>query len=419
MEKLVITGNTPLKGEVVISGAKNAAVAIIPATLLINGVCTIENLPNISDVKLYCDILKSLGSVITWNSDNEVTIDNRNLTSYKAPSDITSKFRASYYLIGSLLGRCKKAQVGLPGGCNLGARPIDQHIKGFEALGANVEVSNGNITAKARKLTANSIYMDVVSVGATINVMLASVLAEGTTIIDNAAKEPHIVDVANFLNTMGADIRGAGTDIIKINGVKELKGNATYSVVPDQIEAGTFMLAAVASKGDITIKNCITKHLESITAKIVEIGGNVDANGDHLRVWCNTRTNKATIKTLPYPGFPTDLQPQMGVVLSLSKGTSIINESIWESRFQYTAELNKMGAKITAQGKSAIFEGVEKLTGAPVYACDLRAGAALIIAGIAAKGKTEIYNLNYIDRGYENIEEKFRKLGAKIERIEE
>ncbi len=419
LEKLVITGNTSLKGEVVISGAKNAAVAIIPATLLINGVCTIENLPNISDVKLYCDILKSLGSIVTWNSEHEVTIDNRNINSYKAPSDITSKFRASYYLIGSLLGRCKKAQVGLPGGCNLGARPIDQHIKGFEALGADVEVTNGNITAKARKLTANSIYMDVVSVGATINIMLASVLADGTTIIDNAAKEPHIVDVANFLNTMGADIRGAGTDIIKVNGVKELKGNATYSVVPDQIEAGTFMLAAVASKGDVIIKNCITKHLESITAKIVEIGGNVDANGDHLRVWCNTRTNKATIKTLPYPGFPTDLQPQMGVVLSLSKGTSIINESIWESRFQYTAELNKMGAKITAQGKSAVFEGVDKLNAAPVYACDLRAGAALIIAGIVAKGKTEIYNLNYIDRGYENIEEKFRKLGAKIERIDE
>lgn len=416
LEKLVITGNTPLKGEVTISGAKNAAVAIIPATLLINGVCTIDNLPNISDVKLYCDVLESLGSKITWNTEHEVTIDNTNITSFKAPTELTSKFRASYYLIGSLLGRCKKAQVGLPGGCNIGARPIDQHIKGFEALGADVEVSNGNIIAKARKLTANSIYMDVVSVGATINVMLASVLADGTTIIDNAAKEPHIVDVANFLNTMGADIRGAGTDIIKINGVKELKGNATYSVVPDQIEAGTFMLAAVASKGDITIKNCITKHLESITAKIVEIGGNVDANGDHLRVWCNTRPTKATIKTLPYPGFPTDLQPQMGVVLSLSKGTSIINESIWESRFQYTAELNKMGAKITAQGKSAVFEGVEKLTGAPVYACDLRAGAALIIAGIVAKGKTEIYNLNYIDRGYENIEEKFRKLGAKIER---
>ena len=387
LEKLVITGNTPLKGEVVISGAKNAAVAIIPATLLINGVCTIENLPNISDVKLYCDILKSLGSIVTWNSNNEVTIDNRNINSSNAPLDITSKFRASYYLIGALLGRCKNAQVGLPGGCNLGPRPIDQHIKGFEALGADVEVANGNITAKAKKLSGNSVYMDVVSVGATINVMLAAVLAEGTTIIDNAAKEPHIVDVANFLNTMGADIRGAGTDIIKINGVKELKGDATYSVVPDQIEAGTFMLAAVASKGDIIVKNCITKHLESIIAKIVEIGGNVVANGDHLRVWCDKRTSKATIKTLPYPGFPTDLQAQMGVVLALSEGTSIINESIWESRFQYTAELNKMGAKITAQGKSAVFEGVEKLTGAPVYATDLRAGAALIIAGIAATRK--------------------------------
>lgn len=419
MEKLVITGKTPLKGEVVISGAKNAAVAIIPATLLINGICTIENLPNISDVRLYCDILKEIGAKITWNTPHEITIDTRNIDSNKIPLETTRKFRASYYLLGSLLGRCKHAKVGIPGGCNLGARPIDQHIKSFEALGANVDVSNGNITAKAKKLKGTSVYMDVVSVGATINAMLAAVLAEGTTVIDNAAKEPHIVDVANFLNTMGADIRGAGTDIIKVNGVKELKGNATYSVVPDQIEAGTFMLAAIASKGDITIKNCITKHLESIIAKVIEIGGNVDANGDHLRVWYSKRTHKATIKTLPYPGFPTDLQPQMGVVLALSEGTSIINESIWESRFQYTAELNKMGAKITAQGKSAVFEGVTELTAAPVYATDLRAGAALIIAGIVAKGKTEIYNLNHIDRGYENIEEKFRKLGAKIERVEE
>ncbi len=419
MEKLVITGGTPLKGEVVISGAKNAAVAIIPATLLVNGICTIENLPNISDVKLYCDILKDLGAIVTWNSEHEVTIDTRKIDSHKTPLDVTRKFRASYYLIGALLGRCKHAIVGSPGGCNLGARPIDQHIKGFEALGATVDVSNGNIAASAKKLVGTSIYMDVVSVGATINIMLASVLAEGTTIIDNPAKEPHIVDVANFLNTMGADIRGAGTDIIKINGVKELKGNATYSIVPDQIEAGTFMLAAVASKGDVVIKNCITKHLESIIAKIVEIGGNVDANGNHLRVWCSKRTTKATIKTLPYPGFPTDLQPQMGVALSISDGTSIINESIWESRFQYTAELNKMGAKITAQGKSAVFEGVKSLNASPVYATDLRAGAALIIAGIVAKGKTEIYNLNHIDRGYENIEEKFRKLGAKIERVSE
>ena len=417
MEKLVITGKTPLKGEVVISGAKNAAVGILPATLLINGICTIDNLPNISDVRLYCDILKEIGAKITWNTKNEITVDTREINYKQIPLETTRKFRASYYLLGALLGRTKNARIGTPGGCNLGARPIDQHIKSFEALGATVDVSNGNITAKAKKLKGTSIYMDVVSVGATINAMLAAVLAEGTTVIDNAAKEPHIVDVANFLNTMGADIRGAGTDIIKINGVKELKGNATYSVVPDQIEAGTFMLAAIASKGDVIIKNCITKHLESIIAKVIEIGGNVDANGDHLRVWYSKRTHKANIKTLPYPGFPTDLQPQMGVVLSISEGTSIINESIWESRFQYTAELNKMGAKITAQGKTAIFEGVNELVAAPVYATDLRAGAALIIAGIIAKGKTEIYNLNYIDRGYENIEEKFRKLGAKIERV--
>ena len=302
-------------------------------------------------------------------------------------------------------------------GCNLGARPIDQHIKGFESLGAEVDITGGNVRATAKELVGTNIYMDIVSVGATINAMLASVLAEGTTIIDNAAKEPHIVDIANFLNTMGADIRGAGTDMIKVNGVKSLKGGQTYSVVPDQIEAGTFMLAAIASKGDLIIKNCITKHLECITAKILEIGGNVDMNGDKLRVWYDKRPTKASIKTLPYPGFPTDLQPQMGVVLSIADGTSIINESIWESRFQYTNELNKMGAQITAQGKSAIFEGVEKLYGASVYSSDLRAGAALIIAGIAAEGTTEIYNLEHIDRGYENIEEKFRNIGANIERV--
>ena len=385
MEKLVINGGTPLKGEVSISGAKNAAVAILPATLLINGICTIENIPNISDIKISCTILEKLGAKITWNKENEMTIDTRNICGTQAPLDLTRKFRASYYLIGALLGRCHEVQVGLPGGCNLGARPIDQHIKGFEALGATVSVGQGNVTASADALVGTSIYMDIVSVGATINVMLASVLAEGTTIIDNAAKEPHIVDVANFLNTMGADIRGAGTDVIKINGVKELRGNSTYSVVPDQIEAGTFMLAAVATKGDLLIKNCITKHLEPVTAKIIEMGANVeDIDGDNIRVWCNNRPNKANIKTLPYPGFPTDLQPQIGVCLALANGTSIINESIWESRFQYTNELNKMGAKITAQGKTAFFEGVDALSGAPVYATDLRAGAALIIAGIAA-----------------------------------
>ncbi len=303
-------------------------------------------------------------------------------------------------------------------GCKLGARPIDQHIKGFEALGASVEVGQGKITASANDLIGTSIYMDMVSVGATINIMLASVLAKGTTIIDNAAKEPHIVDVANFLNTLGADVRGAGTDVIKINGVEKLSGNVTYSVVPDQIEAGTFMLAAVASRGDLVIKNCTTKHLECITAKIIEIGAHAEEiDGDTIHVWCDNRTSKANIKTSPYPGFPTDLQPQMGVVLSLSDGTSIINESIWESRFQYTDELNKMGAKITAQGKTAVFEGVDTLYGAPVYATDLRAGAALIIAGICAEGVTEIYNLEHIDRGYENIEEKFKNIGANIKRV--
>ena len=416
MEKLVITGPTPLRGDVTISGAKNAAVAIIPATILINGVCTIENLPNISDVKSYCEILKTLGIKITWINRHTIQVDSRNITSSSAPLDLTRKFRASYYLIGALLGRCGHAEVGLPGGCNLGPRPIDQHIKGFEALDAKVNVSNGNITATCDKLKANSIYMDIVSVGATMNIILASVLAEGTTTIDNAAKEPHIVDLANFLNTMGADIRGAGTDVIKINGVKELKGNATYSIVPDQIEAGTFMLAAIASKGDITVHNCITKHLEPVIAKILEIGGNVDANGDHVRVWWTKRTTKANIKTLPYPGFPTDLQSQMGVCLAISSGTSIINESIWDSRFQYTQELNKMGAKITTSGKTAIFEGVDYLYGAPVNATDLRAGAALIIAGTCANGVTEVFNLHHIDRGYENIEAKFRKIGAHIER---
>ena len=418
MEKLVITGPTPLRGDVKISGAKNAAVAIIPATILINGICTIENLPNISDVKSYFEILESLGIKITWINRHTVQVDSRNITSSTAPLDLTRKFRASYYLIGALLGRCGRAEVGLPGGCNVGPRPIDQHIKGFEALGANVDVSSGNITATCENLKANSIYMDIVSVGATMNIILASVLAEGTTTIDNAAKEPHIVDLANFLNTMGADIRGAGTDVIKINGVKELKGNATYSIVPDQIEAGTFMLAAIASKGDVTIHNCITKHLEPVIAKIQEIGGNVDANGDHVRVWWTKRTTKANIKTLPYPGFPTDLQSQMGVVLSMSAGTSIINESIWDSRFQYTQELNKMGAKITTSGKTAIFEGVDYLYGAPVTATDLRAGAALIMAGTSANGVTEVFNLHHIDRGYENIEEKFRKLGANIERVQ-
>ena len=419
MDKLIIDGGTPLKGEVVISGAKNAAVAIIPATILVADVCTITNIPNISDVKISCKILQELGAKIEWIKNNEVKIDTTNIASTTASLDMTSRFRASSYFIGALLGRCNEAVVGLPGGCNLGARPIDQHIKGFEALGAKVEVSQGKISASTKKLNGAHIYLDVVSVGATINIMLASTLACGSTIIENAAKEPHVVDVANFLNTMGADIRGAGTDVIKINGVEKLHGNTSYSVVPDQIEAGTFMLAAVATKGDILIRNCIPEHLDCLTAKILEMGANVESEGDSIHVFTNKRPNKTNIKTQPYPGFPTDLQPQIGVCLSLADGTSIIKEGIWESRFQYTAELNKMGANITDQGKTAFFEGVKELYGAPVEATDLRAGAALIIAGLAAKGETSLTNLVHIDRGYENIEEKFRKLGGKIQRITE
>lgn len=419
MEKLVITGGTPLNGEVDIIGAKNSAIAILPATLLSNGIFTLHNVPNIIDVRLSCQILEAIGSKITWVDNNTLIIDNKDVHSTKVPLDLTSKFRASYYLIGSLLSKYGQIEVGLPGGCNLGVRPIDQHIKGFEALGAEANISQGKISFKAKKLVGTNIYMDIISVGATINIMIGSVLAHGITTIENAAKEPHVVDVANFLNSMGADIRGAGTDIIKINGVKTLKDNCTYSVVPDQIEAGTFMLAAIASRGNILIKNCIPEHLDSLISKISEIGGKVEISDDTIRVSATQRPTGTTIKTLPYPGFPTDLQPQMGVVLSIAEGTSIINESIWDSRFQYTAELNKMGANIAAHDRTAFFEGVKHLSGAPVYATDLRAGAALVIAGIISNGTTEIYNLRHIDRGYENIEEKFNRLGAKIKRIQE
>lgn len=417
MDKFIVDGNTKLVGEVTISGAKNAAIAIIPAALLVDGITTLENVPKISDVYNICEILNSLGAKVTWVGDHSITIDARGLNCTSTSIELTSKFRASYYLLGALLGRCHSAQVGLPGGCNLGQRPIDQHIKGFESLGADVDVSQGKITAKVKKLVGTSIYFDVVSVGATINLILASVLAEGTTILDNVAKEPHVVDVANFLNSVGADIRGAGTDTIKINGVKELKGDHTYSVVPDQIEAGTFMIAAVASHGNILVKNCIPEHLDSLTAKLLEMGTKVDIYDDSIRVSMeNSEILPTNVKTLPYPGFPTDLQPQIGVALSVANGTSIINEGIWDSRFQYTDELNKMGAKITSHGKTAVFEGVKELSGAPLYATDLRAGAALLIAGIIANGTSEIYNIHYIDRGYEKIEDKFAALGAKIKR---
>ena len=419
MEKLIIEGGTPLRGTVSVNGAKNAAVAILPATVLINGKCRIENLPNISDIKLCCDILKSLGAKVDYISNNEIEIDCSGVSKTEVPFEITRKFRASYYFIGSLLGRFRHANVGSPGGCNLGSRPIDQHIKGFELLGAKVEYEGGTISADAENLTGNNVYFDIVSVGATINVMLAAVLAEGTTIIENAAKEPHVVDIANFLNTMGANIRGAGTDIIKITGVSELKGGSTYSIVPDQIEAGTYMIAAAASRGNVTITNCITKHLDSISAKLEEMGVSVVENddGDSITVSCDKRTSKASIKTMPYPGFPTDMQPQAGVLFSISEGTSYITEGVFDSRFQYTDELNKLGANIKVNGKTAVFEGVPSLTGCPVTACDLRAGAALIIAGIVAQGTTEIYGIEYVDRGYEHIEEKFNKLGAKITRV--
>jgi len=419
MEKLVIKGGKPLKGTVSINGAKNAAVAILPATVLINGKCRIENLPNISDIKLCCNILESIGAKIEFLSPNEIEIDTSNINKTSISPDITRKFRASYYFIGSLLSRFHSASVGTPGGCNLGTRPIDQHIKGFEALGAIVDTEGGTISADGKNLAGGSVYFDIVSVGATINVMLAATLCEGVTVIENAAKEPHVVDVANFLNTMGANIRGAGTDIIKITGVKELKGGSTYSIVPDQIEAGTFMIAAAVTRGDITITNCISKHLDPISAKLTEMGVTVEENddGDELRISCQKRTKKASIKTMPYPGFPTDMQPQFGVLLSLSEGTGMITEGIWDSRFQYTYELNKMGAKITVNGKTAVFEGVDSLSGCQVSSSDLRAGAALILAGLAAKGTTEVYGIEHIDRGYEHIEKRFQALGADIERV--
>ena len=417
MEKLKIYGGKPLKGEVTICGAKNAAICILPALLLIDGSCKIENLPNIIDVNRYIMLLKELGLNITKTGQNEILVENKGIKTTKCSLELCSKMRASYYLVGALLGRYKSAEVPLPGGCNFGSRPIDQHIKGFEALGAQVSTTQGLIKASTRKLIGTSIYLDVVSVGATVNMILAGVLAEGITIIENAAKEPHIVDLANFLNTMGANIKGAGTDTIKILGVKSLPGNATYSIIPDQIEAGTFMIAAAATGGDVLIKNCIPKHLDSISAKLIEMGINIEEYGDSIRVKCDKRPKKVNIKTMPYPGFPTDMQPQMATLLSISSGMSILTESIWDNRFQYVEELKKFGAQIRIEGRSAIIEGVKSLNAAPVSCTDLRAGAAMIIAGLVAKGVSEISRIEYVDRGYENVEEKFKSLGAKIERI--
>ncbi len=417
MEKFIINGGIPLHGEVEISGAKNAALAIIPAAILSQDICVIENLPcSISDIGYMMKILKQIGAQIKVINKHTIEIDSRHVDSYVISHDLTKHLRASYYFIGALLGRFSRAKVSMPGGCYLGPRPIDQHIKGFELLGATVSVEdNAIVDAKANKLIGSPIYLDFASVGATVNILLAAVKAEGLTVIENAAKEPHIVDLANFLNSMGADIRGAGTDIIKVRGVEQLHG-CTYSIIPDQIEAGTYMVAAAATKGDVLIKNVIPKHLESISKKLIECGATVEEFDDSVRVALDTRPGKCNIKTMPHPGFPTDMQPQMAVLLALAEGTSIISEGIWSNRFKYTEQLNRMGANINADGQLAVVQGVEQLKGAPVKADDLRAGAAMLIAGLAASGTTEVEDILHIDRGYEDVVEKFKGLGADIKR---
>ena len=416
MEKLVIHGGNRLTGEIEISGAKNAAVAIIPATLLAQDVCRLENIPNISDVITMLRILSSMGASVRYLNKHTVEIDTKHVNSFIVPHEMTRKLRASYYLIGALLGRFNRAKVSLPGGCNFGVRPIDLHIKGFELLGATVSVENAMINATAEHLTGSPIYMDKVSVGATINIMLSAVKARGLTIIENAAKEPHIVDLANCLNAMGADIRGAGTDVIKIHGVQSLHG-CTYSIIPDQIEAGTYMVAAAATGGDVLVKNVIPKHMESITKKLQDCGVEVIEYDEAIRVISAGRPMKCNVKTLPHPGFPTDMQPQMTVLLTLADGMSIVSESVWDNRFRYVEQLLRMGAHINVEGKVAIVQGVEKLHGAPIRADDLRAGAAMLIAALAAEGRSEIENLSHIDRGYEHYVEKLSALGADIHRV--
>ena len=418
MEKFVITGGNKLNGEVSISGAKNAAVAIIPAVVLSDGICRIENVPNIADVSIMASILEAMGANIKRINKSTLEIDPRGIKNPVAPYELVRHMRASYYLLGALLGKFNSAEVAMPGGCDFGVRPIDLHLKGFEALGANYSITNGGmICVKTDKLVGNHVYMDVVSVGATMNIMLAAVKAEGKTVIENAAKEPHIVDLANFLNSMGADVRGAGTDVIKISGVKSLSGS-TYSIIPDQIEAGTYMAAAAATGGDVLIKNVITKHLESITAKLREMGVEVEEYDDAVRVKRTGELNHCNIITMPHPGFPTDMQPQMAAVLIKAKGTSIVRESVWDNRFKYVDELRRMGAKISVNDKSAIIEGVPELNASPLKSTDLRAGAAMIIAALTANGTSYIEDIKYIERGYEDVVEKFRSLGADIKRID-
>ncbi len=417
MEQYVIKGGNALVGEVEIGGAKNAALGILAAAIMTDETVTIENLPDVRDINVLLQAVESIGVVVQRIDRHTVKMNSSQIHSLLIEDDYIKKIRASYYLLGALLGKYHEASVALPGGCNIGSRPIDQHIKGFKALGAEVKIEHGLINTKAEKLTGNHIYLDMVSVGATINVMLASALATGTTIIENAAKEPHVVDVANFLNSMGANIKGAGTDVIRIKGVEKLH-KTEYAIIPDQIEAGTFMFAAAATKGDVTVKNVIPKHLESISAKLLEMGCEIEESDDAVRVVANKRLNHTQVKTLPYPGFPTDMQPQIAVCLALAEGTSIVIESIFENRFKYVDELTKMGASVQVEGNVAIIAGVPKYTGANVSAPDLRAGAALVIAALAADGLSTVDDIMYIERGYENFPGKLQGLGALIEKVD-
>ena len=420
MEQYVIKGGRPLEGEVTIAGAKNAALGILAAAVMTDQEVTIENVPNVRDTRVLLQAIQGIGATVNYVDEHTVSISGGTITPNSdlcVDDEFIRKIRASYYLLGALLGKYKHSQVALPGGCDIGARPIDLHIKGFEALGAKVDISNGMISVNADELVGSHIYMDVISVGATINVMMAAVMAEGKTTIENAAKEPHIVDVANLLNSMGANIKGAGTDVIRIRGVKSLHGT-TYSIIPDQIEAGTFMVAAAATRGNVLIKNVIPKHLEAITSKLTDIGAHVTEYDDSVRVMCDKRLKATNIKTLPYPGFPTDMQPQMAVTLALSNGTSIVTESIFENRFKYVAELSRMGAHIRVEGNTAILDGVETFSGANVAAPDLRAGAALVIAALVADDFSVVSDIKYIQRGYEKFDEKLRGLGALIEKVE-
>lgn len=414
-EKMLITGGTPLMGETRVSGGKNTSVAVIPAILLCNEPCTIENLPDIEDVKALAGILRSLGARVTHEPGRFMTVDPRPAEGTYVPYKYTQRLRASYYLLGALLGRWHKAEVAYPGGCEIGSRPIDQHIKGFTALGAQVEERGGMVCAEAEKLTGADVFFDIVTVGGTINVMLTAVRAAGTTIIYNAAKEPHIVDLANFLNSMGANIKGAGTDIIRIRGTEKLHG-CTYTVIPDQIETGTLMIAAAATRGDVVIHGCIPTHMEALSAKLLEMGVRVTDSDDYIRVRTISPHRAVNLKTQVYPGFPTDLQQPMSALLTTANGTSIVTETIFDQRFKHLDEIRRMGARVRVVERTALIEGVPQLFGAPVTTTDLRAGAALVVAGLMAKGVTEIYEPGYIDRGYEHIEQKLRSLGADIRR---